>query len=222
LLDLDALFLRPALLRPFIDRLADSLRGHQPDAVCGPADGGAFLALALADILDVLFLPAARAAQPPDGAQPPAGAGYRLPRVPARIDDWRVVIADDAVNAGTAVQVCSHLLRSRGATPVAVAALLALGPASDTIKQALSVPFHAVESIKSQAWPAVGCDLCAAGIPLTSQAPAELPGPSGANYQQGRAKSLCGTPRVIPMVALCGFSRSMSASRARTPGSRSR
>jgi orotate phosphoribosyltransferase len=41
-LDLDALFLRPALLRPHVRWLADRLLEHQVDAVCGPAEGGTF------------------------------------------------------------------------------------------------------------------------------------------------------------------------------------
>jgi len=47
-LDLDALFLRPRLLRPQIRWLADRLRVHRVDAVCGPLEGGAFLAQAIA------------------------------------------------------------------------------------------------------------------------------------------------------------------------------
>src|SRR6185369_5705277 len=46
-LDLDALFLRPARLRPYVDWLAERLRGHGVDAVCGPLEGGAFLAYAV-------------------------------------------------------------------------------------------------------------------------------------------------------------------------------
>jgi len=63
-LDLDALFLRPALLRPHVRQLADQLSGHAPDAVCGPLEGGAFLACALADLLGVAFLPGYRSAEP--------------------------------------------------------------------------------------------------------------------------------------------------------------
>ena len=48
-LDLDALFLRPSVLRPDLRVLADRLREHRVDAVCGPMEGGAFLAYALAD-----------------------------------------------------------------------------------------------------------------------------------------------------------------------------
>jgi orotate phosphoribosyltransferase len=43
-LDLDALLLRPSLLRPYVGWLAERLKGHSVDAVCGPLEGGAFLA----------------------------------------------------------------------------------------------------------------------------------------------------------------------------------
>jgi orotate phosphoribosyltransferase len=157
-LDLDALFLRPALLQPHIDSLAEQLREHQPEAVCGPIEGGAFLALALATRLGVAFLPGYRAA-----ASPP---GYRLPGVPGGIEGWRVALADDAVNAGTAIRACDGELRRSGAVPVAVAALLALGPAEATVKNAMGLPLHAVATLNSQAWPAATCPLCASGTAL--------------------------------------------------------
>jgi orotate phosphoribosyltransferase len=40
-LELDALFLRPASLRPQVDRLARRLREYRVDAVCGPMEGRA-------------------------------------------------------------------------------------------------------------------------------------------------------------------------------------
>jgi orotate phosphoribosyltransferase len=48
-LDLDALLLRPSRLRPHVRWLAERLREHSADAVCGPLEGGAFLAYAVAD-----------------------------------------------------------------------------------------------------------------------------------------------------------------------------
>ncbi len=155
-LDLDALFLRPALLQPHIDSLAEQLREHQPEAVCGPAEGGAFLALALATRLGVAFLPGYR-----DGP-----AGYRVPSVPGGIGGWRVALADDAVNAGTAIRACATKLQSSGATPVAVAALLALGPAEATVRDAMGLPLQAAATLNSQAWPAATCPLCASGTAL--------------------------------------------------------
>ena len=158
-LDLDALFLRPALLEPHIGELAEQLREHQVDAVCGPAEGGAFLALALATRLGVAFLPGYRAA-----ASPP---GYRLPNGPGGIQGWRVALADDAVNAGTAIRACATELQNSGAVPVAVATLLALGPAEATVRDTLGLPLHAAAKLNSQAWPAATCPLCASGTPLS-------------------------------------------------------
>jgi orotate phosphoribosyltransferase len=158
-LDLDALFLRPALLRPSTRELAAHLREHRIDAVCGPLEGGAFLALALADQLEVAFLPAYRVPGP--------AAAYRLPRVPGGIAGWRVAIADDAVNAGAAVRASAGQLRDQGAVPVAVAALLALGDARTVVPAALSVPFYAAGSLSSRVWPATSCPLCAAATPFT-------------------------------------------------------
>jgi orotate phosphoribosyltransferase len=156
-LDLDALFLRPALLQPHIDELAEQLREHQPEAVCGPAEGGAFLALALATRLGVAFLPGYR-----DGP-----AGYRVPSVPGGIGGWRVALADDAVNAGTAVRACAVELQSCGATPLAVAALLALGAAEATVRDTMGLPLHTAATLNSRAWPAVTCPLCAGGTALS-------------------------------------------------------
>ena len=160
-LDLDALFLRPALLRPYLGLLADWLREHRVDAVCGPMEGGAFVAYALADLLGVAFLAAYRAS---------AAGAYRLAWAGGAgegIGRWRVAIADDAVNAGTAVRACARLLRDRGAVPVAVAALLAVGPASQIVPAELSVPFHAVDTVPSHAWQPADCPLCADAVMLT-------------------------------------------------------
>ena len=162
-LDLDALFLRPALLRTHVRWLADRLAEHQVEAVCGPLDGGAFLAQAIADVLGSAFLAAHR-----HRVSPPGGvSGYRLPAVPGGIAGWRVAIVDDAINAGTAVRACFHQVRDAGAVPVAVAALLSLGQASATIGARLSVPYYAAGTMPSQVWPAGQCPLCADGIALT-------------------------------------------------------
>jgi hypothetical protein len=88
-LDLDALFLRPALLRPHVGWLADRLREHRVDAVCGPMEGGAFLAQSLADHMETAFLAAHRG---------PASAGaataYRIPRCAAASagGGWRLLM----------------------------------------------------------------------------------------------------------------------------------
>jgi orotate phosphoribosyltransferase len=158
-LDLDALLLRPCLLRPSVGWLAERLKGHSVDAVCGPLEGGAFLAYAVADVLEAAFLAGYRA--------PGEAIGYRLPQVPGGIVGWRVAVVDDAINAGTAALACLEAARGRGAVPVAVAAVLSLGQASTTIPVGTRVPFYAAATIPSRAWPAGQCPLCASGTPFT-------------------------------------------------------
>ena len=158
-LDLDALFLQPSRLRPHVEWLAERLREHSPDAVCGPLEGGAFLAYAVADLLGVAFLAGYRS--------PGQATGYHLPSVPGGIGGWRVAVVDDAVNAGTAVAACLRELRAQGAVPVAVAALLALGEASAMVPASLGVPFYPAGTMPSRAWPAPECPLCAVGVPVT-------------------------------------------------------
>lgn len=159
-LDLDGLFHRPAWLRPPVRWMADRLREHAVDAVCGPLEGGAFLAYAVADLLAAAFLPGYRT--------PGETAGYHLPPVPGGISGWRVGIVDDAVNAGTAVTACAEALRGQGAVPVAVASLLALGDASTMIPDQLRVPFHPAATVPSHTWPAPECPLCVKGVPFTA------------------------------------------------------
>jgi orotate phosphoribosyltransferase len=122
-------------------------------------EGGAFLGYAVADLLEAAFLPGYRTAD-----------GYRLAPPAGGISGWRVAIVDDAVNAGTAVRACAGLLREHGAVPVAVAALLAVGPARETLAAALPVPFHAVDAIESHAWRPADCPLCAGRVPLSDPA----------------------------------------------------
>jgi orotate phosphoribosyltransferase len=156
-LDLDALLLRPSLLRGQVRWLAARLREHSVDAVCGPLEGGAFLAYAVADLLGVAFLAGYR--------RPGETAGYRLPAVPGGIGGWRVGVVDDAVNAGTAVVACLEELRGRGAVPVAV---------GTTVQARLRVPFYPASTVPSRTWPAERCPLCAEGTPCTDPLPGEV------------------------------------------------
>lgn len=54
-LDLERLFIEPAMLRPFVEKLAGKLSAHRPDLICGPMTGGALLAELIADHLGTRF-----------------------------------------------------------------------------------------------------------------------------------------------------------------------
>jgi orotate phosphoribosyltransferase len=60
-LELDALFWEPAALEPLAHRLAEQIRPHAPEVVCGPLEGGAFLAQLVAARLGVRFCHSERA-----------------------------------------------------------------------------------------------------------------------------------------------------------------
>src|SRR5262245_32016355 len=60
-LDVDRLFVRPGLLKPFVRELASRLALLEVEAVCGPLTGGAFLAQMVAEELGVAFVYADRA-----------------------------------------------------------------------------------------------------------------------------------------------------------------
>ena len=52
-LQLESLFLRPDRVSPFATRLAERVRRHRPEVVCGPLVQGAFVALAVASTFDI-------------------------------------------------------------------------------------------------------------------------------------------------------------------------
>ena len=59
-IDLERLFLRPEAVRPFAVELAERLRRHSIEAVCGPLVEGAYVALMVAEHLGVPFTYAER------------------------------------------------------------------------------------------------------------------------------------------------------------------
>jgi orotate phosphoribosyltransferase len=142
-LELDRLFVDPRA--PFVGELARRLPAC--DVVCGPMAGGALLAQLVARELGVGF------------------AWSELPEyaIPAALHDRvrgrRVVVVDDAVNAGSAVSATIDALG--GAEVVGVGALMVLGGGYDP-----GVPFVWLERVESGLWPAASCPLCEAGVPV--------------------------------------------------------
>ena len=127
-LDLDPLFADTCRIEPFAAALADAMRPHGAEIVCGPLLGGAFLAQLVAHRMGVEFSFTERV-MPPDASGLYA-ARYRLPpALAARVRGKRVAIVDDVMSAGSALRGTHAELRSHGATVVAAGALLVLGSA---------------------------------------------------------------------------------------------
>src|SRR5215475_3757318 len=75
-LDLDTLFLKPRLLTPFVQELAERLARRDVEVVVGPFAGGAFLAQMIAAELGTRF---AYTAPQPSSSGALFSVAYRLP-----------------------------------------------------------------------------------------------------------------------------------------------
>lgn len=166
-LDLDALFAAPTRVRPFVAALADALRSHRVDAVCGPLLGGAFLAQLVADAIGAEFWYTQPVA--PSGATGLYQARYDLPPAFAeRLPNARVALVDDVISAGSSLRATDAALRRRGANVVAVGVLLALGHVGATYFADQAVAVESVACAEFEMWAPSECPHCAAGVPLES------------------------------------------------------
>jgi orotate phosphoribosyltransferase len=164
-LDLDALFAAPERVRPFVEALADALRRHNVDVVCGPLTGGAFLAQRLAESLGIEFWYTVPAA--PEEGTGLFRARYTLPPALARrASQRRLAIVDDVMSAGSSLRATYAELQAHGAEVVAVGALLVLGDVGAAHFGELGVPVEAVARDEFRMWPPAECPDCAAGIPV--------------------------------------------------------
>jgi orotate phosphoribosyltransferase len=164
-LDLDALFLRPARLRPFVDALATRLAPHTVDVICGPMTGGAFLTQMIAAVLDVECCYAERIVHPSEGAT--AAVTYHIPDVlRGGLRGQSVAIVDDVINAGFAVRETATDVTACGANLVAIGALLVLGDAAARLAAEVGVPLESLAALANPLWEPATCPLCASGVPL--------------------------------------------------------
>ena len=115
-LDLDTLLVDARRVRRWAGELARSAAACAPELVCGPLTGGAFVAQAVAAEAGLEFVFAERRA----GDR--SSVTYRIPdplrRAPA---GRRVLLVDDAVNAGSALLATLADLRACGAELVCAA-----------------------------------------------------------------------------------------------------
>ncbi len=127
-LELDPLFVIPNCIQPIVEVLAERLSRHNIEAVCGPLAGGAFLAQSIAALLDIEFYYAERFVPDVQDADALFPVEYRIPKGVATImRDKTIAVVDDAISAGSAVRGTLSALKTNGAKPVAMGALLVLG-----------------------------------------------------------------------------------------------
>jgi orotate phosphoribosyltransferase len=166
-LDLDPLFMMPGRIQPLVEALAARLKGHGIEAVCGPLVGGAFLAQALASLLDIEFYYAERfvpAVRDSDALYP---VEYRIPAgVGGMVRGKAVAVVDDAISAGSAVRGTLVALEANGAKTVAMGALLVLGSQAEQFCRERGLALEYIAQLPYEVWLPAECPLCASGVTL--------------------------------------------------------
>lgn len=160
-LNLDELFLDARRLRNWAVALARQARVCRPQLVCGPLTGGAFVAQSMAVDLKAGFVFAERQVSAAGQVR------YRIPEpLRERPRGRRVLLVDDAINAGSAIRATLADLLDCGSQPVGLAGLLTLGEAAESIAGRYNVPLFRLASLSRQMWLPQECPLCRSGVPL--------------------------------------------------------
>jgi orotate phosphoribosyltransferase len=157
-LDLEPLLADAGRLKRWAAALAAQAAACRPEIVCGPLTGGAFVAQMLAAEIGAGFIFTERSVN--DGR-----VSYRLPAgLRAAAAGRRVLLADDAVNAGSALLATLAEIRGAGGELAAFAALIALGEAAGHISRQHGTPFFTLATLERAMWPASECPLCRSGV----------------------------------------------------------
>jgi orotate phosphoribosyltransferase len=158
-LDLDGLLVDARRTNEWARQLAEQAAACNPDVVCGPLTGGAFVAQLVALELGTRFMFA-------------DAASYRIPAtLHATVDGARVLLVDDAINAGSAINATLADLLRHGARLAGLASLLTLGPAAERIAREHQAPQYALAALQRNMWEPEACPLCRQGAPLDGGAP---------------------------------------------------
>jgi orotate phosphoribosyltransferase len=172
--DLESAFVDQAALDPFVTQLAQSLRRHDVEAVCGPLNGGAFLAQLVARLLGAEFYFATpSSAKAPEGrpapsnGEAPFNARYQLPPgVGHGLLGKRVALVDDVMSAGSSLRATLIAIESHGAIPVVIGALYVLGNTGAEFFKERGLRIETTGRAPFDTWRPNECPLCATGIPL--------------------------------------------------------
>jgi orotate phosphoribosyltransferase len=160
-LDLDGLFADARLLRGWAVALASQAVGCKPDIVCGPLTGGAFVAQFLAAELGADFAYADRLLDATGAVR------YQVPKARrAALRGKHLLLADDAINAGSALSATLKDVRDCGGSLAGFASLLTLGDAASRLAGQTGAPFFTLLRLERRLWLPADCPLCAEGVAL--------------------------------------------------------
>ena len=160
-LDLDSLFIDARRLRDWASALAARAVACRPEVACGPLTGGAFVAQFVAAEIGADFVFAERYVEATGAVR------YLIPpSLHAALHGKRVLLVDDAVNAGSALLSTLAAVTDCGAGLAGFASLLSLGNAASRIATQSGAPFFTLVSLERRMWLAEDCPLCRAGEPL--------------------------------------------------------
>lgn len=163
-MDLETLFLDPRTMEPHVTQLAERVKQHHPDVVCGPLVEGAFVALGVSRALGLPFTYSERYTRDATELYP---YGYRIPAsLHPHLKGRRVAIVNDVISAGSAVRGTAEALHDIGAQSIAIAALLVLGDWSANYAAEHDVALEALDLRPFDMWRPAECPLCERGVPL--------------------------------------------------------
>jgi orotate phosphoribosyltransferase len=163
-LDLETLFLDARRMSDWTRILARRAAACRPEVICGPLTGGAFVAQLLAAEMYTAFVFAERFV---DTAGP---VRYRIPEpLHLALPGRRVLLVDDAVNAGSALLATLAELRKCDIELAGFASLFTLGEVASEIAAQYGTTFFTLASLEREMWTPEVCPLCAAGAPLVDR-----------------------------------------------------
>ena len=162
---MEAAYIHPQLLGPFVDELATLLSAYELSAICGALVGGAFVGYLVAAKLGIDFLYTDRYVSNANGLET---VTYRLPKaLRSAVANRRIAVVDDVINAGSAVAKTCKELRSLGVNPVVIGSILTVGGEPPKRLTDDFPPVVSLEHLESGLWLPMECPLCNSGIQLT-------------------------------------------------------
>lgn len=165
-LDLDAIFVKPRPIAPLVTDLAERLLPHNVSAICGPLQGGAFLAQAIATLLEVEFYFTRPVTNSRDGTALFAAEYELAPKLRAGIRGRRVAVVDDVISAGSSVRATAAAIDEASASAAVIGTFLLLGTVGLDHFTKRSIPVESLERRSFTTWEPSACPLCASSIPL--------------------------------------------------------